>query len=100
MAILSNTVGIKELKNRLTHYLRQTRLGEEIIITDRNRPIAVIQRIESVEEPLSVETRLAKMAAEGLLTLPTRKPARRIRKVKSRGVSMSKAIIEGREERF
>ena len=97
---MSNTVGIKELKNRLTHYLRQTRLGEEIIITDRNRPIAVIQRIESVEEPVSVETRLAKMAAEGLLTLPTRKLARRMPTVKVKGASMSQTIIEGREDRF
>ena len=42
-----STVAIKELKNRLTEYLRRTKKGEEIIVTDRGKPIAVIQPIES-----------------------------------------------------
>lgn len=37
-------VGIKELKNRLTQYLRQTKKGEEVVITERGKPIAVIRQ--------------------------------------------------------
>lgn len=40
-------IGVKELKNRLTHYLRRTQKGEEIIVTDRGRPIALLQQIEA-----------------------------------------------------
>jgi prevent-host-death family protein len=96
-----STVGIKELKNRLTHYLRQVKMGEEIVVTERERPIALLQRIDAAEEPVSIEARLAKAASEGWLTLPrgSRKLSR-IRKVKVRGVSAAKTISQEREDRF
>lgn len=34
------TVGIKELKNRLSHYLREIKKGEKIAITEREKIIA------------------------------------------------------------
>ena len=46
-----STVGIKELKNRLTHYLRQTKQGEEVIVTERGKPIALLQPIRSSAPP-------------------------------------------------
>jgi prevent-host-death family protein len=96
-----STVGIKELKNRLTHYLRQAKMGEEIVVTERDRPIALIQKIDAAREPASIEARLAKAASEGWLTLP-RGPRKltRIRKVKVHGGSAAKAISEEREDRF
>ncbi|MBX3307340.1 MAG: type II toxin-antitoxin system prevent-host-death family antitoxin [Nitrospira sp.] len=51
-------VGVKELKDRLTHYLRLTQKGEEIVVTDRGRPIALLQHIEA-GKPGTRETRLA-----------------------------------------
>lgn len=36
------SVNIAELKNRLSAYLDQVREGEEILIRDRNRPVAKI----------------------------------------------------------
>ncbi len=30
-----SAVGVRELKNRLTYYLRRARKGEEVIVTDR-----------------------------------------------------------------
>jgi prevent-host-death family protein len=96
-----STVGIKELKNRLTHYLRQAKMGEEIVVTERDRPIALIHRIDSAREPASIEARLAKAASEGWLTLPRGSQKRaRIRKVKVRGASAAKTISEDREDRF
>jgi prevent-host-death family protein len=96
-----STVGIKELKNRLTHYLRQAKMGEEIVVTERDRPIALIQKIDAAREPASIEARLAKAASEGWLTLP-RGPRKltRIRKVKVHDASAAKAISEEREDRF
>ena len=34
------TVGIAELRNGLSGYLRKVRQGEEILVRDRNTPIA------------------------------------------------------------
>lgn len=41
-------VKIGELKNRLSHYLRQVQQGESILVADRDR---VIARIDRVSEP-------------------------------------------------
>lgn len=60
-----STVGIKELKNRLTHYLRLTQKGEEVIVTDRGQPVAVIHHITSDQPVLTREGRLAQLAAQG-----------------------------------
>ena len=89
-------VGIKELKNRLTQYLRQTRKGEEVVITDRGKPFALIQPIKSAEDVASLEAKLAILAARGLISLPTKKPLRKVRLVKVSGVPVSKAILADR----
>jgi len=91
-----STVGISELKNRLTEYLRLTTRGEEIIVTDRGRPIALIQSIDAARRPLTLEAKLAKAARQGLLELPTAKPSRRFRTVQAAGKPVSRVIIEDR----
>jgi prevent-host-death family protein len=91
-----STVGIRELKNRLTQYLRRTKQGEEVIITERGKPIALIQPIRSVEHPVSLEARLAKLAAQGFVTLPTHKPLKRVRLANVSGQPISKTILEDR----
>lgn len=91
-----STVGVKELKNRLTQYLRRTKQGEEVVVTERGKPIALIQPIRSAESPVSLEARLAKLAAQGLVTLPTHKPLKKVRLVKISGRPISKTILEDR----
>ncbi len=62
------TVSVGELKNQLSAYLQYVRKGEEVIVKDRNKPVARILPIE--DESLSdVEARLV---AEGKLKLPER----------------------------
>ncbi|MES1204690.1 MAG: type II toxin-antitoxin system prevent-host-death family antitoxin [Pseudomonadota bacterium] len=39
-----SVVKISELKNRLSHYLRQVQRGESVLISDRNHVIARIDR--------------------------------------------------------
>lgn len=41
------TVKIAELKNRLSYYLRRVRQGESILVSDRDRVIARIDRVSS-----------------------------------------------------
>jgi antitoxin (DNA-binding transcriptional repressor) of toxin-antitoxin stability system len=92
-----STVGIKELKNRLTHYLRLTQKGEEVIVTDSGKPVAVIHHITSEDLVLSGEGRLAQLAAQGKISLPSRKLAGRFKPVLYKGPSAAQAVIEDRE---
>lgn len=91
-----STVGVKELKNRLTQYLRRAKQGEEVIVTERGAPIALIQPIRSAEKAVSLEARLARLAAQGVVALPTRRPLRRVRLAKVSGKPISKTIVEDR----
>jgi len=34
------SVGIRDLKNNLSHYLRRVQAGELVVVTDRGRPVA------------------------------------------------------------
>ena len=40
--MVQSLVSIRELKSRLSHYLRLTRKGETVVITDRGLPIGRI----------------------------------------------------------
>jgi prevent-host-death family protein len=42
LSLLMRSTNIADLRNRLTQYLREVRAGEEIIVRDRQRPIAKI----------------------------------------------------------
>jgi prevent-host-death family protein len=69
-------VGIRDLKNSLSRYIDRVRQGEEIIVTDRGRPVA---RLSSLDQSAD---RLAELVASGAVRPPRlgsrRRPARRI----------------------
>ena len=65
------TVGVRELKNRLTHYLGEVKNGENVVVTDRGNPVAIIHRLDKIEEHAGLDERLAALAAQGNLRLPT-----------------------------
>lgn len=60
------SVNIGELKNNLSHYLRQVRKGNEVIIKDRNR---VIARIVPAEPETDYEAEMLELAAQGKVRL-------------------------------
>ena len=91
-----STVGVRELKNRLTRYLRETKNGGEIVVTERGNPIAVIQPIRAAKRDSGLETRLASLAARGMITLPTGRPRKRIRRITVKGHSVSRSVLEDR----
>ena len=91
-------VGVKELKNRLTHYLRRTQKGEEIVVTDRGRPIALLQQIEA-GKPRTREARLAQLTALGKIIPPTGVPNKHLKPLAYRDPSIGQAVIDDREER-
>ena len=63
-------VNIAELKNRLSHYLDGVRRGEEVVIRDRDRPIAKIIPLVHTDD---YEAEEAELVATGVLRLPKRK---------------------------
>ena len=83
------TVGIKELKTRLSEYVERTREGERFLVTDRGEPVAELI-------PLSPERQaLAKLAAEGAIEWGGGKP-KGLRGVFVRGEPVSETIIRAR----
>ena len=60
------SVNIAELKNRLSLYLNEVKAGEEILVRDRNLPIA---RIVPLSQHPDQGTELLALAAQGKLRL-------------------------------
>jgi len=60
-------VSITELKAKLSEHLAAVRAGEEVIVTDRGRPIA---RLGPVEGEREMESRLAALVRAGRLRPP------------------------------
>jgi prevent-host-death family protein len=58
----SATVGIRELKSRLSYYLQQVKAGDTLIITEHNRPIGKI-----VPTNLAIDERLQALVEAGLV---------------------------------
>ena len=63
------TVGIRELKNQLSEYLRRVRSGESVLVTDRGEVIAEFSPPGRVPADASVPAGLIGLARRGLLTL-------------------------------
>jgi hypothetical protein len=65
------TVGIKELKNNLSAYIREVRSGGRVLVSDRGEIVAELCEPGAVyaaeEDPNPV---LAAWAREGIVTLP------------------------------
>ncbi len=63
------TVNIAILKNRLSSYLQEVRAGEEIVIRDRNLPVAKLVPLS----PTDVSAEELALVASGELQLPSEK---------------------------
>ena len=63
------TVNIAELKNNLSAYLEQVKNGAELIVKDRNRPVA---RLVPLSEGEDLDAEEAALVAGGLMRLPVK----------------------------
>jgi prevent-host-death family protein len=61
------TVGVAELRQNLSKYLRLVGRGERLVVTDRNRPVA------ELGPPPSSGAALDRLIAEGRVSRPTRR---------------------------
>ena len=64
---MSETVGVAELRQNLSRYLRRVERGERLVVTERNRPVA------ELGPPSSKGGGLDQLIAEGRVTCPARR---------------------------
>ena len=71
------TVKIAELRNRLSYYLRRVQGGESILVCDRDRAIARIERIEPYAQSSSSDADwLERLERRGVVRRGKGKPTR------------------------
>ena len=85
-------VGVRELKARLSEYLRQVKAGRTIVITEHGKTVGRIVPAET-----SLEDKLEAMRRAGLIRWSGKKlkPMKPVAKIKE-GYSVADLIIEDR----
>src|SRR5260370_33050082 len=63
------TVGLRELKNRLSEYVREVRSGAAVLVTDRGEVVAELIPPGQVNDERGVPSGLLALARKGQLTL-------------------------------
>lgn len=64
------SVGVRDLKNHLAHYLRIVRGGGIVVVTSRGKPVARLMPIPHPAKaalPTDLEERMWELAAQGVL---------------------------------
>jgi len=85
-------VGVRELKNRLSRYLKRVKEGEEIVITDRGRSVARIVPARASQFKRFVEPLLR----EGVVRWSGGKPRGLSRRPAIQGKTLSEMVVEDR----
>jgi len=89
-------VGVRQLKNDLTRYLRLAQNGQCVLVTNRRQPVALLKRPD-MDSAQTTEERLASLAAAGKVILPREPgPFKQFKAIKMRGKRLSRMIIEER----
>jgi prevent-host-death family protein len=92
-----HTAGIKELKNRLTHYIKLIKQGDPVVVTDRGKPVAILHGLDRMEEGAGVDERLAALANRRMVRFPPKRAQLApFAGVKGTGKPASEIIIEDR----
>ena len=86
------TIGIRELKENLSRYMKRVKTGERIIVTDRKKEIAIIMPLAKK----SGEEKIYKLIQRGVACWSGGKPKGMPARIVSRGKSVSSAVIEDR----
>ena len=86
------SVGIRELKGRLSHYLRRVKTGERLTVTERGKTIAIL-----TPAPTNTpDERIEAMLREGRARWEGGKPTGAARLSRITGASVADAVIEDR----
>ncbi|MBA3854048.1 MAG: prevent-host-death protein [Gemmatimonas sp.] len=61
-------VGIKELKNKLSEYVKLAKAGEVVLVTDRGDVVAELRAPTPWKDPMMENPRFAEAVRQGLIT--------------------------------
>ncbi len=86
------TVGVRELKNRLSHHLKRVRAGARLTVTERGKPIATLAPVQEKDD----QAWLRKMVAEGRAHWSGGKPTGSRHPARLKGSPLSDAVLEDR----
>jgi prevent-host-death family protein len=86
------TVGIRQLKNRLSYYLRRVKTGERLLVTERGKSVAVL----SPPVETASDQRVEAMLREGVAEWGGGKPRGSSRPARVKGPPVSQTVLEGR----
>lgn len=82
-------VGIRELRTDLSSLIKRVRAGEELVVTDRGKPVARIV-------PIAGERKIDRLIREGIVTpAPSRGPRTVPNPIEGAG-PLSDLVLEGR----
>lgn len=90
---MNETVGVAELRQNLSRYLRRVERGERLVVTDRNKPVA------ELGPPSTSGTELDRLIAEGRVSRPTRRGLPPPLELEGDPLALSRALDEIRGER-
>ena len=90
---MKSTVGVAELRQNLSRYLRRVEQGERLVVTDRNRPVA------ELGPPPTTGDALDRVIAEGRVSRPRRRGLPEPIQLEGDPHALSRALDEIRGER-
>lgn len=90
---MNGTVGIAELRQNLSVYLRRVSKGERLVVTDRNRPVAELGPAPSTGSDLD------RLIAEGKVSRPRRSTLPEPLEMEGDPHALSRALDEVRGSR-
>jgi prevent-host-death family protein len=91
-AVVMEIIGIRKLKENLSYYMKRVKIGERIIVTDRNKKIAVILPIGKAD----TEEKIYRLVQQGAASWAGGKPEGMTDRIVVRGASVSEAVVEDR----
>ena len=86
------TVGVAELRQNLSKYLRRVERGERLLVTDRNRPVA------ELGPPAIMGADLDRLVVEGRVSRPLRRGLPPPLRLEGDPYALSRALEEIRGE--
>jgi prevent-host-death family protein len=91
-------IGVARLKAELSRYLAAAKHGEEVLITERGRPVARLVALRGAERASSRRERLARAGALTLGTGRLRAALRQAPKGRPVGAAVLRALLDERAE--
>ena len=94
------TASVRELKSKLSRYLKRAAAGEEVVVTSRGRPVARLVRVapRAEEQPSEAELRRRLAAIPGIIlpTVPKPRGSKHPIRIRRGEKTLSEIVLEDR----